>query len=120
MIQANELRIGNWVEPQFNGMSVVTPLQVTGMFIRQVSALESAIADNYNPIQLTPEILEKCGFIMVKEDFWQKLNVTIILTKDGNNLCFVYVEEILNAPKSLHQLQNLYFALTGEELTYKP
>lgn len=86
--------------------------------------------NNYQPVELTPEILEAAGF-----------------GYNGNDKCFGYVnetEEILielgdyyeddgravfyyNLPdtdnstciaycKYLHQLQNLYFALTGQEL----
>ena len=132
MIQANELRIGNWILDRGGKQWQIdcweAPNKVAAKSPYMGELFEKPIyghplteeVEFLQPIPLTPEILEKCGFIMVKEDFWQKLNVTIILTKDGNNLCFVYVEEILNAPKSLHQLQNLYFALTGEELTFKP
>lgn len=65
----------------------------------------------YNPIPLTPEWLERCGF-----EFAPSVGY--------------YVYELPNKPQGidsikvgsgvfLHQLQNLYFALTGEELQIK-
>ena len=66
------------------------------------------------PIPLTPEILEKCGFEnsykfgMVWHNYLKRYAVVV----NG--------ESIENVPQNLHQLQNLYFALTGTELNYTP
>lgn len=79
------------------------------------------------PIPLTEEWLVKFGFEKVNDNFmtiesyhYENKNCWIYLIADGfelelntlserNNLCRTY--------KYVHQLQNLYFALTGEELT---
>lgn len=60
-------------------------------------------------IPLTPEILEKCGFVQTSAATF------------GNGIIGIYFGEgeyFYNHGKGkyLHQLQNLYFALTGEEL----
>jgi hypothetical protein len=73
------------------------------------------------PIPLTPEILEKCGFdrnCILK--IYQGVNIEwsygkeVWLTKEGE-----VIYEFENT-QHLHQLQNLYFALTNEELNYTP
>lgn len=103
MIPANELRIGNWVK--------ISQHQTT---VSHIMGDE----DFFEPIPLTPQILEKCWFRLHKDLVYiYKHHARIRITKqlelllDGN----LWVEL-----KYLHQLQNLYFALTGEELNYTP
>lgn len=97
--------------------------------------------DKLLPIPLTPEIIEKCGYedceIAVgggllhfsNGEYWTRTSEPY--TTDEKNLKGKFVFEfqdneygfqVSDVPPiaSLHQLQNLYFALTGEELIYKP
>lgn len=115
MIQANELRIGNWVKDSF------------GYLVIGVNA-KVEFASAYEPITLTPEILEKCGFDDFKSNVYGN-DEYIELDLDGD-IYNVFIKQINidetidsilmhNQIKYLHQLQNLYFALTGEELTFK-
>ena len=107
MIQANELRIYNWV---YNSTTKENML-VYPMMIAQLSRLEKdgGHSVNIHPIPLTEEILLKCGFK---------------IRKDGklyhDTLSLYEADFIFNIKsgiiKNLHQLQNLYFALTGQEL----
>jgi len=116
MIQSNELRIGNYVNLN-DGLEHDK--------IRQISGIEHKIVytrikgcrfaqvhqsfDRIYPIPLTEEILLKCGFK---------------IRKDGklyhDTLSLYEADFIFNSKsgiiKNLHQLQNLYFALTGQEL----
>ena len=94
------------------------------------------------PIPLTPEILKKCGFYQLPhrtiQNSWmfnlsrdRVLSVACVGTP--NEMVFL-TEEVPPEVKSiivlrnfdydgkthLHQLQNLYYALTGEELNFKP
>jgi hypothetical protein len=76
----------------------------------------------FNPIPLTPEILEMTGFDKVTsmEDtetkFWGRKFVILLevkVLKSGTTL------KLAGTPSKieyLHQLQNLYFAITGEEI----
>jgi hypothetical protein len=133
MIDPKELRIGNWVELKRHGIGRVRHITEGGTIaITDHSAFHSS---DYYPIPLTPEILEKCGFyfysgsivsgslridpstmsinFVCDKDNIPQFSIEDYLSRDGDGL-------IMNHIKSLHQLQNLYFALTGEELIYKP
>jgi hypothetical protein len=88
------------------------------------------------PIPLTPEILEKCGFNdsgeSVGSHWYYKLvsiptnhiNVTyelsLFTTEEGGKYGINLEEQYFGYCQFLHQLQNIYFALTGEELIYNP
>jgi hypothetical protein len=115
-MKANELRIGNWV--QFRHTE--KPVRITlGDFVREYN---DEHLEDYEPIPLTEEWLIKFGFDF--DGYCSYWKSEIELTKDtmdehfqsfnnvGSGLC---QKEI----KYVHQLQNLYFALTGEELTIK-
>jgi len=115
MVKANELRIGNLI------YELVQDFNEGGRFLdgaKEIIIVDADIikfvSENegcYEPIPLTPEILEKCGFEFIPEAgyFSYKLKNKpqgIDAIKVGNG---IYV----------HQLQNLYFALTDEELEIK-
>ena len=70
------------------------------------------------PIPLTPEILEKCGFVSHAINYYHLGEFYISYANIG---LFEYRHrDTYVIFKHLHQLQNLYYALTGEELNYKP
>lgn len=129
MIQANELRIGNWF------LEFGIPTQADGRFIDilQNIQLRNKTAIDISAIPLTPEILLKCGFekkettkqygwyitVGERELCWCYADYISLEFKDGQLDDFGGTIKDINC-KHLHQLQNLYFALTGEELTFKP
>ena len=116
MIQASELRIGNWMKRD---------TQPEGFQIDSSSFLiVERHPELYEPIPITSEILEQCG---LEKDKYPPANVW----SDGSVIVF-YKEpkdcEILEGfyttywhsavrLEYLHQLQNLYYALTSNELT---
>lgn len=120
MIKANELRIGNLINYNEQYCKVVS-LYDDGIIWFDDKNNDSYSSEVYepNPIPLTPEILEKAGFEKyekIKDECWHKGNFEIFKTSSpGYSMDIekdIYPELIY-----LHQLQNLYFALTGEELT---
>lgn len=121
-MNANELRIGNWVEYRDDNLNLeFKPIEIG---VADIVSIDAA-CDNmyYEPIPLTPEILEKCGF----DSDWsydipkyQKNN--FIMFWDGETLSanFGHMVDLSVYLKHLHQLQNLYYALTQTELKYEP
>jgi len=79
--------------------------------------------NNINPIPLTPEILEKCGFEWsIYHQAWHKQGFVFDLSERSVGGFFMHKsrlnsEIICPEIQYLHQLQNLYFALTNSELT---
>jgi len=123
-LQANELRIGNLLM-YGNRMAVVSAIFKSHFRCESLEQIDfgNSLQSNFQPIPLTPEILEKCGFDNDDNDFLntidERSSLHINLEKQ-RTLIESYDGIIkLNNIKHLHQLQNLYFALTGEELEYK-
>lgn len=140
MIQAKELRIGDYLQSETeawgSSRSKLTYIKVESINndgINISTGYDGCIEHEYSfdvflgkppeGIPLTPEILEKCGFVktlsgsytIMDEDCW----LTTIIGGYNYSKCyssntgeFFEVGQV----KYLHQLQNLYFALTGEEL----
>lgn len=132
-MKATELRIGNLV----NGVLTQKPYIIDAWALRE---MESGNYQNsqdtetkvFEPIPLTEEWLLKFGFS--KQDYKMsgcyiyKLGTIIIMNSfldNGRKDMGITVEGISPPTWSLadlyfvHQLQNLYFALIGEELTFK-
>lgn len=127
MIQSNELRIGNYVYRTNKHTKEKIIMQLTASCILDISSNGINSSFIYEPIQLTEEILLKCGFeerinsSMVK--FWNKNNFTIYHEYYKHNVVDNLEWFFLSSADfdrlriySLHQLQNLYFALTNQEL----
>lgn len=131
MIQANEIKVNNRFIRALDssrGLEYDHDFVLTEEWIGKLFGDNISIAlQDLHPIPLTPEILEKCGFkklnnAWVPIDYsatdYLKWSFTIWDNKDGT---YRYNSaEFIPELKYLHQLQNLYYALTGEELIYKP
>lgn len=127
MITSTELRIGNWVMPKENIENQEVG-KVTQVYMNGFTVDYHYPGSWYKPIPLTPEILEKCGLVKTYES---RHRTTFDADKYGHGeigiviyhimyagMYFRYYSEVKEIPcKYVHQLQNLYFALTGEELT---
>lgn len=117
MVAASELRIGNWVE--LNG--AFGKVQSVDEF-NQIKVFGYYPITPVKPIPLSEEILFKCGFS--KGSVWnvgkylcKEINYGFWITykKEKIILDFISAASITEI-EYLHQLQNLYFALTGKEL----
>ena len=113
VMKASELRIGNWVKSLTHGIEY----KIDFIF-------ESPMMNEIQPIPLTEEWLLKFGFkkegqLYVKDFFGDYIGVDA----DDFSVGTYAFGRIAHAPQptlmNVHQLQNLYFALTGEELTIK-
>lgn len=138
MIDKRDLRVGNLLK---HGEKIVTVKEIGDDGINFIWAHEMSGWDydyvNLFPIELTPEWLEKCGFDKEKSNDTEERDVWTIQV--ANNTSLYYDPELTGKewylslewnnnhwqnefwanPKYIHQVQNLFYALTGEELTIK-
>ena len=125
-LSAKDLRIGNII--QKNGK-----IHYTNIFtIRDIKNLSIDDTDNFEPIPLTEEWLLKAGFnyknyhpttIGSTNVFGSGLYISQMIS-NGFSLVFqtdkksFYFEFSDRYIKYVHELQNLYFSLTGSELVF--
>jgi len=130
-MKANALRIGNFVWDNYSGEMIVHNINAEYHCIDLIkqNGLPSGRYDieSIEPIPLTEEWLVRFGFDCGSKNY--SLNVGMELfdyaVKDKfciwggkNGWCVVELPHLgQHYINSVHQLQNLYFALTGEELT---
>ena len=110
-MKASELRIGNLIN---NGISDVE------ISAKHILGINNRDYETVRPILITNEWLVKFGFEkknIINENHY-KINSDLTYIIDYNFLTFRgYI--LKDHIKHVHQLQNLYFALTGEELEIK-
>jgi hypothetical protein len=133
MIQANELRIGNWFSyiskhgVWTTAYDKVESIHEKGINIYADSDYGCSIIepdftfDYIQPIPITPEILEKAGFEVSIDEYEIFDYVYLIHGMDKRFYLWFGIGEYPTETfiQYVHQLQNLYFALTGEELNIK-
>ncbi len=112
-MKANELRIGNKFYLPNGEIGTISYHEIRLLIV----AMEKP---NYNPIPLTEEWLLKFGAkeLNAKRDVLKEFVLKTVRIEMSNSGNFYYKNSILIL-ESVHQLQNLYFALTGKELTFK-
>lgn len=111
-MKANELRIGNLVK--IGGE--ISQLELCDF----VDIYEHKTIWQYEPIELTEEWLLRFGFVANNYNYEFELHPLTLDCEytDKGEWITLYENTVLQSEiKYVHQLQNLYFALTGEELT---
>ena len=130
MIQSNELRYGNKLLflGNIETFEFIDQIREDGVFWIQTKEQKIAYKNfQFKPVELTEDILLKCGFQNNEPNyFW------ITIKGYENDETYIYINKISSGIgifqndkenyldieiKYLHQLQNLYFALTNQELT---
>jgi hypothetical protein len=130
-MEIKELRIGNSILNHKGEVETVRAIGINDYiwFDKERNLLDKLC----KPIPLTEEWLLKCGFKkfestgVVGFDYSDHNEKTFVydkgrfgIVKWGINSPFFYSNHNLRIElKTVHQLQNLYFALTNEELTWK-
>jgi hypothetical protein len=111
MILSNELRIGNYLIKNEHWVSVDAPA------ILDISRLPGE-EELYTPIILTSGVLDKCGFrnscLRVSNDVGWAFQLEVV---NGEMVLAVKEYALPLGTKYLHQLQNLFYAITGQELS---
>jgi len=125
MIDTREIRTGNWV------------IKITGTDINTQSFFEyKAIAfDEYYhtfakvcfPIKITPSILGKSGFKHEFGDWYINRpaegideGLPFLRYHNADNCWYLEKMKLWSQPVYVHQLQNLFYALSHEELNIQP
>lgn len=131
MISANELRIGNLINLTDGDLSnqIYEDLSMYKVTADHITADHIAMCQYFNydfnkfhkPIPITDEWILKCGFEIYYGQIIYKvyrLGLRFISEYDGKY--YMQLGTGMNIEiKYVHQLQNLYFALTHTELTLK-
>jgi hypothetical protein len=107
-MKINELRIGNYISPLGRGITVVEGLCTWDGLIQSSNFAERGIED-FEPIPLTEEWYEKLGLKKITA-----FNGAVCWGNDKFVHSGVHPE-----CEYVHQLQNLFFVMTGDELTIK-
>jgi hypothetical protein len=103
-MRAEDLRIGNYI--------IYQKEHIIKCDLKDIELSEI----DREPIPLTEEILLKCGFVC-DGDYY--VNGNWLIEFDEENMSEFLIDNTAIVIKHLHQLQNLYFALTGEDLNGK-
>ena len=144
-MKASEFRIGNWILPKMKeyksewkavslGPDILiepVPIQVFPRLITRMVFNEDTLK-MYEPIPLTEEWLLKFGFKLAGDFTNTRVLDVVKHAYDCSEIRYSPNEGLLRFSnggikgstiipyvKHVHQLQNLYFALTGEELIFK-
>src|SRR5688500_15513626 len=132
MINIIELRVGNVILSPDTNKPVVVELN-------HLQAIKGGVKFNdryYEPIPLTPEILDKAGFVSklhpnyigdgnrcIGEFYSEKNSMSLMKIESSTGKSYyrmkikndIGIQDVYVELKYLHQLQNLYFTLTGNE-----
>jgi hypothetical protein len=127
MIEATELRIGNYILHK-SGVRIL-PVKCT---FEHFALLAKGSAKDMFPVALKTDILDKCGFIENKKYYQhpevREFVLTLPVMGNNKNEVSIYIAKetygratvndlvISNNFYFLHQLQNLYYTLVGREL----
>lgn len=132
MIQASELRLGNYILQKANNKISTVACSYT-----HFDLLARGDGNSLYPVVLKAEVLEKCGFTENKDYALypeaREFKLVLAIPGDNKNELVAYIKNNgecfgratvngLNASNhfyQLHQLQNIYFALTHKELDIK-
>lgn len=145
MIQINELRIGNWIKQSFEGRIneavQVKALKIDGIvtdFHFEAEGSTGSMYGNYKavvketiltyedalPIELNEKVLEQFGFKCLTEYSGTGAEVVYQILFDSKPITlwkwslvsWNFQQWNKRELKYLHELQNLYYSLTGSEL----
>lgn len=114
MINSQELRIGNWVNAPHGNVQIKELTEGGAKFTDDCGGNYPSL----EPIPLTPELLEAAAIPKFLLQIQTESRLQLWAGKEGVRWYdFEWNEFGETNIKYLHQLQNLYFALTGTELS---
>lgn len=124
-MKTTDLRLGNFISINFGNCDDGKIITVDGVSDCEIYNEEHGYSpcNEFNPIPLTGQWLLDFGFEVERELYDKgKLSILLANLKDYHPNGRIYYNSwaiVESQPKYVHQLQNLYFALTQEELILK-
>jgi hypothetical protein len=128
-MEAKELRLGNYVLSSYNNdrTSIVTGICEAHIEVQFLERAENMVngqicyPSKLNPIPLTEEWLSKIGF---EYNYFEGYSYYLEIIKHKFGITYVIESNSFYCNlgidiKYVHQVQNIYFSLTGKELTIK-
>lgn len=123
-MKATELRIGNYIRHEDNNGAFtvevvgITPKAIT---VKYGPGVWTITQEETTPVPLTKDLLLKCGFgeVGIYENVLHRGDYRLYLDAEAKDGLLKYETGDYHLEvevKSVHQLQNLYFALVSEEL----
>lgn len=119
MIPYNELRAGIWVQPIPLKRDVIVHHPVRQFVLKDIYLIDNE-EYQFNPVLLTESWFQQFGFVKEPaaewENMWRKDTVFICYNEIGY---YKTADNIFDSYpfNYVHQLQTLFYALTGIELT---
>ncbi len=125
-MNANEFRIGNFVYDTFNASYDIIQIDLDDFCVMRNYQMSNH-ENPYQPIPITKDWLVKFGFVKDENVYLNnniyvqyvlnmiaiRINDNAVLIKNTDWVCITTFE---NPIKYVHQIQNLYFLLSGNEL----
>lgn len=128
MINANELRMGNWIDVIGGTAQQVTHIRKQFVKDGDLYLINSRLPEHCLPITLTPEVLEACGFEkhrLARQDYYElKINEKEKFAFEAGGCVEYGIMGVSQYEWSevkiayLHELQNAYHSLTGKEIIW--
>lgn len=123
MLKANELRVGNILSIYSVGTVPIDVVDIECIQKQNFGTLE-LMEDAYEGVQLDSDVLREFGFssqggvyFKATGGLFSKIGDTLALTFSGKKFQIILCGKGTNlSVQYLHELQNLYFGLTQEEL----
>jgi len=113
MLKEKELRIGNLVIRKNKHSGDLQEIELTPSCILDIATNKEKSSFDYFPIELNEKWLSKFD-VFKKNGYPYKLHYGYLKMRNGNYF-YKYFDIELELP-FVHQLQNLYYVLTGNEL----
>lgn len=112
-MKTTDLRIGNLIvtSGDFGGWAQERSVCASDF---EKTAAGTLLLESFNPILIKEKHLEKFGFRFNAEERYYKHNGISVFV--GSTTAMIYVHGIRAYGKHVHELQNIFYAIYGEEL----
>ena len=125
-MKANELRIGNYVRYCDNNYQIQQIIKRNGKYALIFEYLYHGVwIDEVEKIEITEDVLLKCGFELIYDGYYikelyliQDIRFDFLINKQNFELSGLTYkgDTYYHNVRYLHELQNLYYAITKQEL----